>query len=520
MTVIDTFLTLLVNQKADRLLVTPGDVPTLFKEDETMRLSMPAVSAEMVGVFALEVIGRSRADELIDGARIEGVYRTAAGDAFDYRVHAKAAGCEIDMRPFADTSPDEAENVPDDQKTATLPEEDERVMTAVKSAIDAQKAGIKSVPAQLTRKRRDGPPRTPAPERALLGVLKEALRFGASDVFLSSNKPPRTRVDGSIMSVDAAVTPEEWIAALLPSEREEAMLKESGSADFGVTWSLPGSHGTTKAHRFRINIFRHASGLGAAIRPVNTRVPSLEELNLPKDLYGLCDYPSGLVLFTGASGSGKSTTLAALVEHINQTRARHIITIEDPIEFQHESRKSLIHQREVGTHVKSFSVGLRAALRENPDVILLGEMRDPPTISAALTASETGHLVFSTLHTGNAASAISRIIDGFPGHQQAHVRLQVAGSLRAVVAEQLIASDITRGRLPALEKLVVTHAVSTQIREGREHQLQSAIQTGGDDGMVTLERSLAALVRSGHIRRGTALKHAEDPHALRKLLDG
>jgi twitching motility protein PilT len=386
--------------------------------------------------------------------------------------------------------------------------------------IDTQKTRIKSVSEQPTQEPRDGPSRTFAPDRVLLDVIREAVRSGASDVFLSSNKPPRTRVDGSIMSVDAAVTPGEQIAGLLPSEREKVLLQESGSVDFGVTWDLSGSHGTTGAHRFRINIFRHASGLGAAIRPINARVPTLEELYLPKELYSLCDYPSGLVLFTGASGSGKSTTLASLVEHINQTRARHIITIEDPIEFQHESRRSLIHQREVGTHVESFSTGLRAALRENPDVILVGEMRDPSTISAALTASETGHLVFSTLHTANAASAVSRIIDGFPGHQQTHVRLQVAGALRAVVAQRLIASDVTRGSLPALEKLVVTYAVSNQIREGREHQLQSAIQTGGDDGMFSLERSLASLVRSDHIRRSTAMKHAQDPHALRKLLGG
>jgi twitching motility protein PilT len=226
------------------------------------------------------------------------------------------------------------------------------------------------------------------------------------------------------------------------------------------------------------------------------------------------------VLLTGAAGSGKSTTLAALVEHINRTEARHIITLEDPIEFEHRNQRSMVHQREVGRHVESFSSGLRAALRESPDVILLGEMRDLPTIAAALTAAETGHLVFSTLHTGDATSAIDRIIDVFPGHQQIQIRLQLASVLRAVVTQFLVPSVHGPAHVPAIEKLVVTSAVACQIREGRNHQIPSLIQAGGAEGMITLERSLASLVRSGRVALPTALRHARDEQGLRKLVKG
>ncbi len=521
MAVIDTFLTLLVNQKADRLAVTSGDVPTLFKEDGPTRLSMPAISREMVEVFALEVIGGDRSDEIVAGARFEGVYRTASGDEFGYLIRVRTGGCEIEMRPSVASPPaDEAPPAASDGDPPASPEDqasEERITAAVERSLDVQKRSAAGDPVPATSRRRGA--EAPAPDGAIIDVLEQAIRAGASDVFLSSGRPPRIRVDGTILPVEAAATSRAQLEGLL-GEREGAELDATGSVDLGATWAMTPSPGAAEGRRFRINVFRHSNGLGAAIRPVQARIPTLGELNLPRDLYALCDYPSGLVLLTGASGSGKSSTLAALIEHINQSRSRHIITIEDPIEFEHGSRRSLIHQREVPRHAESFSAGLRAALRENPDVILLGEMRDPATISAALTASETGHLVFSTLHTGNAASAVSRIIDGFPGHQQVHVRLQVASSLRAVVAQRLIPSDVTRGRIPALETLIVTPAVRTQIREGREHQLRTAIQTGGDDGMITLERSLAALVRSGKIRRGTAMKHAEDPHALGKLLGG
>ena len=253
--------------------------------------------------------------------------------------------------------------------------------------------------------------------------------------------------------------------------------------------------------------------------PSKHAFPSFTELHLPPSLTELTTFNSGLVLVTGASGSGKSTTLAALIDHINRNRATHIITIEDPIEYEHRDDKSLIHQREVGANVISFSQGLRAALRENPDVILLGEMRDLDTISAALTAAETGHLVFSTLHTGAATSAINRIVDVFPGHQQAHIRGQLSSSLRAVISQQLLPTAGGSGRVPALEKLLVTSAVANSIREGHEHHMRSSMQTGVEEGMITLERSLASLECRGLITRDTAYRYAHDREALGKLIE-
>jgi twitching motility protein PilT len=292
-----------------------------------------------------------------------------------------------------------------------------------------------------------------------------------------------------------------------------AVLDSSGSVDLAVELNLSGF-----PRRFRVSLFHHHNGLAAAMRPVRDHIPSLSELNLPRDLYEMVSYPNGLVLMTGAAGSGKSTTLAALVDHINQTKARHIITLEDPIEFEHINSRSLVHQREVGRHVESFSSGLFAALRESPDVILVGEMRNLATISAALTAAETGHLVLSTLHTNSATSAVDRMIDVFPGHQQPQVRHQLAGVLRAVVTQILIPSTQWPARVPAIEKLVVTDAVACQIRDGRNHQLLSLIQAGRDEGMITLERSLASLVRSNKVSQATATAHARDVEGLNKLV--
>jgi twitching motility protein PilT len=224
------------------------------------------------------------------------------------------------------------------------------------------------------------------------------------------------------------------------------------------------------------------------------------------------------VLVTGTAGSGKSTTLAALVDYLNRTRPRHIITIEDPIEYEHREIQCMIHQREVGGNVESFATGLRAALRESPDVILLGEMRDHDTIAAALTAAETGHLVLSTLHSGSASTAVNRIVDVFPGHQQAHIRTQLSLSLRAVLSQRLVPSR-AGGLVPAVEKLLVTPAVANGIREGQDHFMRNAMLTGTDDGMITLERSLATLVRDRLIDRETALRSAPDPKVLLHLLE-
>jgi twitching motility protein PilT len=267
-----------------------------------------------------------------------------------------------------------------------------------------------------------------------------------------------------------------------------------------------------------MNVFSQAHGLAVALRPINRHAPSFAELNLPDSIGGLVSTSGGLVLVVGPTGSGKSSTLAAMLEMVNRTLARHVITLEDPIEFVYQPRRCLIHQREVGTHVESFSAGLRAALRECPDIILVGEMRDRETVSMALTAAETGHLVLSTLHSGSAPMAIDRIVDIFPEHQQGQIRQQVAGSLRAVMTQQLLPGARKNTRYPAIELLTVNYAVGALIREGKTHQLASQIQTGREDGMVAFESSLFELIRTGKITRDVAVAAARDPAELQRRL--
>ena len=295
-------------------------------------------------------------------------------------------------------------------------------------------------------------------------------------------------------------------------ERAKQQLNEHGSVDLAVEIAAG-----ELSSRYRVNIFKQQRGVAAALRPIRRGPPSLRELNLPDHLYELVEFRNGLVLVTGPTGSGKSTTLAALVEHLNHSAERHIITLEDPIEYLYEPERCLIHQREVGRHVESFAAGLRAALREDPDVILVGEMRDRDTISAALTAAETGHLVLSTLHSGTPWTAIDRMIDVFPADQQRQVRLQLSDVLRSIVSQHLLPSTSPPLRIPAYEMLRVTSGVASQIREDKLHQIQSSIQTGRDNGMVSLERCLAELLRGGQIDAETARAAAHDERSLADL---
>ncbi len=500
MAVIDTFLKLMVTQKAERLVLVPEEVPTLRKSDETIPLPMPAVPADLAKRLALEVVGAEQSEALAGGQPVEGAYRSDDGDEFAFVVTTNGAGCRIEMYALDEGADSEGADPkkPEAREEEAVPNRDAPEVAPAQRTLEPRKSDLPA----------------PQPDPAVLAALEESLRADASDLFLSTGKPAQMRIDGVIRGLDTALATDVQILQLLPNEEGRRELERSGSVDFGAAWEIAGT-----SRRFRINVFRHSRGLAAAFRPIRALIPSLPELHLPGDLLELCSHSSGLVLVTGASGSGKSTTLAALVDHINQTMARHIITIEDPIEFEHRDDNSLVHQREVGTDLESFSAGLRAALRENPDVILLGEMRDLDTISAALTAAETGHLVLSTLHTGNATAAVNRIVDVFPGHQQAHVRVQLAASLRAVVAQRLVPAADHSGRLPVLEKLIVTPAVANGIRDGHEHHMRSAMQTGAEEGMITLERSLASLVRNGQISRDTAYRYADDQQALHKLLD-
>jgi len=324
-------------------------------------------------------------------------------------------------------------------------------------------------------------------------LLREAAEKGASDLHLSSGEPPMLRVHGDLARTEhPALTPDNVNALVntVMNERQRAHFNDEHECDFAC--ELPGKG------RFRVNVFMHSRGPGAVLRTIPTEIPSLDSLNMPPVLKELCTRERGLVLVTGPTGSGKSTTLAAMVDVINQTWDAHILTVEDPIEFVHPPKRCLVNQREVGPHTASFTNALRSALREDPDVILIGEMRDLETISLALTAAETGHLVFGTLHTSSAPKTIDRIIDVFPAGQQAQIRTMLSESLEAVVAQTLVKKE-GGGRVAACEILVGVPAVRNLIREAKLHQIPSMRQTGQRVGMQTLDMALADLAKRGMI---------------------
>ncbi len=337
----------------------------------------------------------------------------------------------------------------------------------------------------------------------LLILAKER---NASDLHLTVGTPPQLRLRGELQSVEG-----------FPPLTREALhdmiyevLADSQKARFEEQWDLDFSIEVQNLGRFRVNVFRQRRGEGAVFRVIPSKIAPLEALGLPPILKELAMRDRGLLLVTGPTGSGKSTTLAAMLDVINDQRAAHIITLEDPIEYVHEHKKCIVNQREIGQNAKSFAGALRAALREDPDVILVGEMRDLETISMALTAAETGHLVLATLHTSSAAQTVNRIIDVFPSDQQAQVRVQLAESLIGVVAQLLLPSADGKGRVPAVEVLVATPAVRNLIRETKVHQIPSAIQTGAKDGMQSLDQHLRELVKKGRITPEVALRWASD----------
>jgi twitching motility protein PilT len=330
--------------------------------------------------------------------------------------------------------------------------------------------------------------------------IDDLLRFtkqqGASDLHLVSGSPPYLRIHGEMNRLNYKEVSAEVCRALiyeiLNSEQKERFEEHH---DLDLSYSLAG------VGRFRVNIFEQRQGMGAVFRLIPEKIETLTELGLPEPLYELIDVSEGLVLVTGPTGSGKSTTLASLIHTINGCQRSHIITVEDPIEFVHHNEKSLINQREVLNHTKSFSNALRAALREDPDIILVGEMRDLETISLAITAAETGHLVFATLHTNNAVKAIDRIIDVFPPAQQSQIRVMLSESLRGVVAQSLVPRSDGKGRIPVVEILVNIPAVANLIREGKTFQIPSVMQTSRAQGMITFDAAVQTLVNKGLISK-------------------
>jgi twitching motility protein PilT len=365
-------------------------------------------------------------------------------------------------------------------------------------------------------------------------LLRQAIAAGASDLHLTVGVPPMLRVAGELKPLGAVpLTPEDT------ARLAYGLLRDGHREKFEEHWDLDVSYAVPGVGRFRVNVYRQRGSVGAVARVIPPRVPSIEELNLPPVLEELTRRPRGLILVTGPTGQGKSTTLAAMIAFMNQDRSAHIVMIEDPIEYIFPHGTCVVNQREVGGDTRSFLSALRAVLREDPNVIVIGEMRDLETIAAALTVAETGHLVFATLHTANAAQSIDRIIDVFPPHQQQQVRVQLSGVLEAVLSQQLLpvrpaaarparerdgAPDGVQGggpplRIPAMEVMIATPAIRNLIREGKTHQIGSAVQTGSQHGMQTMDQALLVLYKRGLVGGDLAISRAIYPEDLRRAME-
>ena len=377
-------------------------------------------------------------------------------------------------------------------------------------------------------------------------LLKETTDVQASDLHLTAGRKPTIRVWGKLQPLEhrEVLTPEDT------SQLAYSMLNAFQKQKFEKTWELDLSYGVQGLGRFRVNLYRQRGATGIAMRSIPSTIPAIDDLNLPPILKDLARKPRGLILVTGPTGHGKSTALAAMIDAINTERAAHIVTVEDPIEYIHEHKKSIVNQRELGFDTQSFPNALRGVLREDPNVVMVGEMRDLETISAALTIAETGHLVFATLHTANAAQSIDRIVDVFPPYQQQQIRIQLASVIEAVLSQQLLPNQrylakagaarmdgqrrvaaaatttISRtwpaleeiGRVPAMEIMIATPAIRNLIREAKTHQIESALQTGAQYGMQTMDMALADLYRRRLVSAEDAIARAIHPDELRKLI--
>lgn len=349
-------------------------------------------------------------------------------------------------------------------------------------------------------------------------LLEKLVNQGGSDLHISSNLPPAIRVDGKLKRLDypplTAEDVENLLFPMLSNEQRRRLEQE---------WELDFSYGIEGLSRFRVNFYKDKGNYAAAFRTITSQVPSFDKLGLPDIVRTTAEKPRGLILVTGPTGSGKSTTLAAMIDYINTTKAEHILTIEDPIEFVHTSKSSIIHQRELGMDTRSFANALKSALREDPDIILVGEMRDHETIALALTAAETGHLVFGTLHTSSASQTIDRIIDVFPEGQQQQIRVQLANSLQAVFSQTLLPKvqpdGTKKGRVMAQEIMLVTPAIANLIREAKAAQIYSTIQMNQGMGMQTLEMALANLYKQNLITLEDALSKTSRPDELKRMIN-
>lgn len=348
----------------------------------------------------------------------------------------------------------------------------------------------------------------------IITILKSAVERGSSDIHICVNKPPMMRLNGEMLPIMEGLPS-------LNGEQTKALIYSTLNGEqrkyFEQNWELDSSFSLNGVSRFRLNVLNTRFGVEAVMRVIPSIIPTAEQLNLSPTIVNFSKLPKGLILVTGPTGSGKSTTLASLINLINTGARKHILTIEDPIEFTYEAKSCVVRQREVGQHTKSFASALRAALREDPNVILVGEMRDLETIQLTITAAETGHLTFATLHTQDAPSTIDRIVDVFPTHQQEQIRVQLASCLQGVVSQILLPRKDGQGRIAAREVMVMTPAIANLVRDGKTHMIYSAVETGAKFGMIPMDRALATLVIENKIDYNVALSKAHDKETLMKL---
>ncbi|NCQ61853.1 MAG: type IV pilus twitching motility protein PilT [Myxococcales bacterium] len=506
---LDFYVQHLIRHNAERVMLRSGKRVRFGFADSERETSQPILHAQVRGLVE-EAAPGSALDELRDRKQT-------------HFIHASSAGLRVDVR-VARVSPDvwtveirEAPDGPPHAKSVPAPELREvappRAGTATQDTHEAANAG------RLRASMPPPPRRKPSQVALATGdppihrYLRMMVDVGASDLHLSSEVKPMVRLDGemNVLEERAPLTPAELEALLAPitPERNQRELNETSDTDF--------AHMIEGVARFRANVFRDRRGVGAVFRQIPFELLSVDQIGLPKRVLDLCWLSKGLVLVTGPTGSGKSTTLATLIDFINENRKDHIITIEDPIEFVHDNKKCLVNQREVGMHTQSFSSALRAALREDPDIVLVGEMRDLETIAIAIETAETGHLVFGTLHTTSAVSTVDRLIDQFPPEQQSQIRVMLSESLRGVVAQVLCKKD-GGGRAAAYEVLMTTPAVSNLIREGKTYQIASVMQTGRKLGMQTMNDHLLELVTSGRVRPEEAYVKSNDKMSFKNAL--
>ncbi|CAN5911071.1 hypothetical protein BH11MYX2_BH11MYX2_06480 [soil metagenome] len=475
MSAIQSLLRVMVHRDAEAIILEANKVPSLRRRGAVEMLAMPALEATLIADFIAPLLaGRS-----LDAGSVSAPFIDTDGAVFDVKIEKASAGARLIVRkgkPSAAATPPPA-----------APEKS--------SSWWARPAVPVVAPS---------PPETAHGDareqlaRFLEPVIALAAARDASDAIISTGQNVRIRVDGRLEATDLSFDDQDLAACVAAI---------GNNADLSLS---------TAGARVRVNLFEHFGGAGIAARLIRDRVPSISDLNLPPELASIVEHRDGLVLVCGPTGSGKSTTLAALVELLDQRRAAHVITLEDPIEYRFQPQRCMIHQREVGTHVPSFAAGLKAALREAPDVIFLGEIRDRETIAAALTAAETGHLVLATLHAPSAAGAIDRVIDVFPEGQQRQIRWQLASVLRTVVTQYLLPRR-DGGRVAAVELCPITPAVANLMRKGDLQMLPSAITTGRDAGMIPLERSLARLLDSNIVAPQAVKRIAADQDLLAAL---